>query len=380
MKIVCKRNDLLKGVNIVSKAVPTRTTVTILECIKIDASSDNIVMTASDTQLSIETKIDWTIEDRGIIALDAKFFSDIVKTLTSDTVTIESDSNFHTKITSGKAKFETTGRSGEDFSPLPLVPSNNPIVISQLALRESIQQTIFSIADSNDQKPMTGEQFKIEKNHLRVESLDGHRISIRNITLNEELNNNQEDYDIVISGKTLNEISKIINGGAEDMVNLYITKVPEEKKNEVTQFIKFEFDNTTVVSTLLPGGYYNIEQMFSSEYQTKVKINRKELLDCINRATLLYAIEGKKEPFVMNVTEGNMELNIRTFNSSFDENIEVEKEGMDIDIAFNPKFLNDALRVIDDEDVTLYFINPKAPCSIKDENESYIYLILPVNR
>ncbi len=255
MKIVCKRNDLLKGVNIVSKAVPTRTTVTILECIKIDASSDNIVMTASDTQLSIETKIDGTIEDRGIIALDAKFFSDIVKTLTSDTVTIESDSNFHTKITSGKAKFETTGRSGEDFSPLPLVPSNNPIVISQLALRESIQQTIFSIADSNDQKPMTGEQFKIEKNHLRVESLDGHRISIRNITLNEELNNNQEDYDIVISGKTLNEISKIINGGAEDMVNLYITKVPEEKKNEVTQFIKFEFDNTTVVSTLLPGGY-----------------------------------------------------------------------------------------------------------------------------
>ena len=149
MKIVCKRNDLLKGVNIVSKAVPTRTTVTILECIKIDASSDNIVMTASDTQLSIETKIDGTIEDRGIIALDAKFFSDIVKTLTSDTVTIESDSNFHTKITSGKAKFETTGRSGEDFSPLPLVPSNNPIVISQLALRESILLSRIFLCFSN---------------------------------------------------------------------------------------------------------------------------------------------------------------------------------------------------------------------------------------
>lgn len=379
MKIVCSQSDLLKAVNIVSKAVPARTTVTILECIKIDARENDIVLTASDTQLSIETRIEGTIEERGMVALNAKFFSEIVRSLTSNDVTIECDSSYKTKIICGKAKFETMGRSGEDFTALPLVSEEHPIVISQMLLRDIIQQTIFSISDSNDQKPMTGEQFKIEDNHLRIESLDGHRISIRNVLLNEDLNPEPVKYDVVVSGKSLNEVSKILTGGADDQVRIYISKPAEDTMNE-TRFIRFDFDKTKVVSTLLPGGYYNIDQMVSSEYQTKVRINRRELLDCINRANLLYTVEGKKEPFVIIVTDGLMELNIRTMNSSFDEKIEIEKEGLDINIAFNPKFLNDALRVIDDEEVTFYFINSKAPCSIKDDEETYIYIILPVNR
>lgn len=379
MKIVCSQSELLKAVNIVSKAVPTRTTVTILECIKIDAREDEIVLTASDTQLSIETKIEGQIEERGMVALNAKFFSEIIRSLSSNEVTIESDDSFKTKIICGKAKFETMGRSGEDFPTLPLVSEEQPIIISQMMLRDVIQQTIFSISDSNDQKPMTGEQFKIKDNRLRIESLDGHRISIRNVLLNEDMNPNPFQCDVVVSGKSLNEISKILSGGADDQVKIYISKVSENSMNE-TRFIRFDFDQTKVISTLLPGGYYNIDQMVSSEYQTKLRINRKELLDCINRANLLYTIEGKKEPFVINVTDGLMELNIRTMNSSFDEKIEIEKEGLDINIAFNPKFLNDALRVIDDEEVTFYFINSKAPCSIKDDEETYIYIILPVNR
>ena len=126
------------------------------------------------------------------------------------------------------------------------------------------------------------------------------------------------------------------------------------------------------------GEYFKIDQMLSTNYETKVKINKKELLDCIDRSTLLVK-EGDKKPIIMNVTDGNMELKINSFIGSMNEDIDIEKEGKDILIGFNPKFFIDALRVIDEEEVSLYMVNPKAPCFIKDENEKFIYLILPVN-
>jgi len=142
--------------------------------------------------------------------------------------------------------------------------------------------------------------------------------------------------------------------------------------------IVFDFDTTTVVSRLIEGEYFKIDQMLSSDYETKVKVNKKELLDCIDRATLLVK-EGDKKPIIMNITDGSMELKINSFIGSMNEDIDVEKDGKDILIGFNPKFFIDALRVIDEEEVNLYMVNPKAPCFIKDDNGSFIYLILPVN-
>ena len=118
--------------------------------------------------------------------------------------------------------------------------------------------------------------------------------------------------------------------------------------------------------------------MLSSDYDTKVKINKRELLDCIDRATLLVK-EGDKKPIIMNITDDKMELKINSFIGSMNEDIDIEKEGKDILIGFNPKFLIDALKVIDDEMIDIYLVNPKAPCFIRDEEETYTYLILPVN-
>ena len=364
MKLICSKANLLKGVNIVSKAVPTRTTMNILECILIDASTDEIKFTANDMELGIETKIEGEIVEHGIIALDAKIFSEIVRKLPDNEVTIETDNSFQTLITCEKAKFNIIGKSGEDFSYLPYVERTDSIIMSQFTLKEVIRQTIFSIADNDNNKLMTGELFEISENQLKVVSLDGHRISIRNINL--------KDYykykKVVVPGKTLNEISKILPGSADEEVVIYITD----------NHIIFEFDQTTVVSRLIEGEYFRIEQMLSSDYETKVRINKKELLDCIDRATLLIK-EGEKKPIIMNVADGHMELKINSFIGSMNEDIDIDKEGKDILIGFNPKFFIDALRVIDEEEVTLYMVNPKAPCFIKDDEESYIYLILPVN-
>ncbi len=133
-----------------------------------------------------------------------------------------------------------------------------------------------------------------------------------------------------------------------------------------------------MVSRLIEGKYFNIDQMLSSDYETKVTINKKEFLDCIDRATLLVK-ESDRKPIIITITEGMMELKINSDIGSMNEEIDIEKEGKDIMIGFNPKFLMDALRVIDDETVDIYLVNSKAPCFIRNQEESYIYLILPVN-
>lgn len=364
MKLICSKSNLLHGVNTVSKAVPTRTTMAILECILIDASTNEIKLTANDMELGIETKIEGEIAERGVIALDAKIFSEIVRKLPDSDVVIETDDFFKTTITCEKANFNIVGKSGDDFSYIPYIERNESIHISQFTLKEIIRQTIFSIADNDNNKLMTGELFEIEENTLKVVSLDGHRISIRNI----ELNNNYSHKKVVVPGKTLQEVSKILPGNVEEEVTIFLTD----------NHIVFEFDNTTVVSRLIEGEYFKIEQMLTTDYETKIIINKKELLNCIDRATLLVK-EGEKKPIIMNVTDSFMELKINSFIGSMNEDIDIRKEGKDILIGFNPKFFIDALRVIDEEEVSLYMVNPKAPCFIKDDEGKFIYLILPVN-
>lgn len=364
MKIICTKANLLHAVNIVSKAVPSKTTMAILECILIDASTNEIKLTANDMELGIETKIEGEILERGIIALDAKIFADIVRKLPDNDVSIEVDDSFKTTIVCEKAKFNIIGKSGEDFSYLPFIEKDYFVSISQFTLKEVIRQTIFSIADNDNNKLMTGELIDIKENELKVVSLDGHRISIRKI----ELKNSYHPKKVIVPGKTLIEVSKILSGGMDDLVNLFFTE----------KHVVFEFDNTTVVSRLIEGEYFKIEQMLSSDYETKVTIHKREFLNCIDRATLLVK-EGDKKPIIINITEGNMELSIQSFIGSMKEDIDITKEGKDILIGFNPKFLIDALRVIDEEFIDIYYVNPKAPCFIKDADEKYIYLILPVN-
>ena len=336
----------------------------ILECILMDATTNQIKFTTNDMELGIETIVEGTIEEKGMVALDAKIFYEIIRRLPDNDITIKTDEKYTATITCEKAKFNIPGKSGEDFAYLPMIEKDEPLTISQYTLKEMIRQTIFSIAVNENNKLMTGELFEIKNNCLKVVSLDGHRIAIRKMPLKREYS----DRKVVVPGKTLSEVSKILSGEVDDQVSIYFTK----------NHILFEFDQTMVVSRLIEGEYFRIDQMLSSDYETKLKINKKEFLDCIDRATLLVR-EVDKKPIIINITDDDMELRIDSAMGSMNEEIDIEKEGKDIMIGFNPKFLIDALRVIDDETVTIYLVNPKAPCFIRDDEENYTYLILPVN-
>ena len=366
MKLQFQKSALLNGISIVSKAIPAKTTMSILECILIDADADQIKLTGNDMELGIETKVEGSILERGKIALDAKLFYEIIRKLPDGEapVIITSDNKFNTTIQCESALFNIPGRDGEEFSYLPYIERDQSITLSQFTLKEAIRQTIFSISPNDSNKMMAGELLEVKENILKVVSLDGHRISIRNIALKESY----ESHKVIVPGKTLSEISKILSGDNEKEVQIFFSK----------NHILFEFDDTMVVSRLIDGEYFKIDHMLSSDYETRVKVNKREFMDSIDRSMILIR-DSDRKPIILNVEDSNVNLKVRSTIGSMNADVSAYKAGKDIMIAFNPKFLLDALRVIDDEEVELYMMNPKSPCFIKDEEGTYIYLILPVN-
>lgn len=363
MKISIRKANLLQGITTVSKAVSNKTTHPILSCILVEASGGIIKLTANDMEIGIESYVDGTVIEDGKVALEAKLFSDFIRKLPDSEISIESDKENKTLIKCERLEFNLPGKSGNDFSNLPVVSKDKYIKISQFALRDVINQTIFSISDNENNKLMTGELFEVSNNRLSVVSLDGHRISIRYI----DLKGDNSDIKVVVPGKSLSDISKIMNGGVDDPVNIYFNE----------NNILFEFDNTKVVSRLIEGEYFRISHMLSVDYQIKMKINKREFLDSLDRATLLIK-ESDKKPIRLNIGDRNLGLKISSLIGSLNDEIDIEKEGNNLVIGFNPKLIIDALRVIDDENVTIYFNNTKSPCVIKDDAGSYIYLILPM--
>ena len=367
MKLKFQKDALVNGITIVMKAVPSKSTMSILECILLDALGSEIKLTGNDMELGIETKVEGEILEHGRIALDAKLFSEITRRLSSESaaeITIESDSMMNTVIRCENSVFKIQGRDQEEFAYLPYIEKDRYICLSQFTLKEVIQQTIFSISPNDSNKMMSGELFEVSENQLQVVSLDGHRISIRKVRLKDHY----DDLKVIVPGKTLSEVSKILGGDNEKEVLIYFSE----------NHILFEFDNTVVISRLIEGEYFRISQMLSSDYETKVTVRKKELLDAIERATILIR-ENDKKPLIINITETDMELKLNSSFGSMNAQLMIHKTGKDIMIGFNPRFLIDALRAIGDEEIHMYLMNPKSPCFIKDDEENYIYLILPVN-
>lgn len=364
MKFTCTKSDFSNGINIALKAVPGSSSMPILKYVMVEANNDQVKLTTNDMELGIETVIDANVEEPGIVLIDAKMMSDMIRKLPEDEVSFEVDDSLNVLVFCGKLKFNFPGMAADEFPNLPTMEKDNNIVMSQFSLKEMIRQTIFSISDNENNKILTGELFEIKGDELKVASLDLHRVSIRKIQLKESFN----DIKVVIPGKALNEISKIMSGNMDDEVTIFFSN----------NYVMFELENTIILTRLIEGNFYNVDQMISNEYETKVKINKQEFLGCIDRATLLLRDVDKK-PIVMNIEDDRVKMEMKTHAGSMDEDISIDKEGKDMKIGFNPKFLIDVLKVIDDEEIFLYLKGSKSPCFIKDSDESYIYLILPVN-
>lgn len=364
MKISLFKYDLLGSINIAMRAVPTRTTLPILESFLIDATGGEIKIITNDNDMGIETKVEGIIETPGKVAIDAKIFGEIIRKLSDNVIIIETDANNKVKINCENSEFNLAGRDANEFPELPEAEEENKITVSQFTLKEIIRKTIFSIAQGEVNAIMKGELFEINKDILKIVSLDGHRISIRKEALEGEFG----EEKVIVPGKTLNEISRILSGEKDEKVEIIFDK----------KFIKFIFEKTKVVSRLIEGEYFDVERMISTDYSSVITINRAALLDEIERAFTL-SKEGEKKPIIMEITGNDLFLELNSSLGTMYGRVDIQKEGGDLVIGFNPRYFIEALKVIEEEEINIFFASSNAPCIIKNDDESYKYIILPVN-
>ena len=361
-----QKAQLVNALSIVMKAVSTKTSSVILESILISASDNRVVLDATDTELSIQTEVDAVIVKAGGVVLNAKLFSEIVRKFdgTESLIELDVDNDFKTTIKCEQAVFNIMGIDPVEFIPMPKIDRDAFISLSQFSLKEVIRQTEFSTAISDINRMMGGELIDVKNNVAKFVTLDGHRMSIRNI----ELMGEYEDQKCVVPIKSLQEVMRIIDSDTQKNVNIYFSK----------DHILFEFDRTLVLSRILDGEFFRIESMLSNDYDTKVNVSRLKLQSAIEQSMILIR-ENEHKPMILDIENGMLKLSVNSSLGFMDAKVNIEKSGSDLRIAFNPKFLVDALKVIDDDFVNIYFTNAKSPCFIRDDKNTYTYLILPVN-
>jgi len=365
MIINCTKDELLSKINIVSKAVASKTTKPILECILIEADSEGVRLTANNAELAIRTSnMSAEIIEKGSIAPEARMFIDIIKNLPEKELSIETDKKNNMTIKSGKSKFKIFSLPGEDFPEFTNVEKNFKYETKSVFLKNMIKQTIFSVALEETKPILTGELLEIKENCFNIVAIDGFRVAFRSTAMK----NTGKNISVVVPSRTLNEISRILSDKEEDIVSMYFTD-----SNAV-----FETKDFTMVSRILEGEFFKYENSFINEYNTSIDVIKSELLSSIERATLIVR-EIKKSPVELNITPEGLIITSSTEVGNSYEEVAVDFEGDKLKIGFNPKYLIDALRAIDDEKINLQFISELSPCIIRGiDRDDYKYLILPL--
>ena len=365
MKLTCSKDLLLNSIYVVSKAVSSRTTLPILECILLTCDERGLTLTANDLEIGIETApIEADIEREGKVALEARLFSEIIKRVNGTDVTIDTDKENITIISSGSSEFKIMGRDGTDFPAMPKIERKDKQTILQKELRNMIRETIFSVAQDDSKPVLTGELIEINGGIASIVSVDGYRISYKKTAL---VSSSGEE-EAIIPAKTLNEISKILSAEDEEETDFYFTD----------KHALFDINGNVVVTRLIDGDYIKYDQSFTDEYKTRIDCDRNELISALERASLL-SRETRKTPVILDITEDITSITSTTDIGTAHEEVETEFTGENLRIAFNPRYLIEALRAITDDKVSLRFTTHLSPCIIKAvEGGDYKYLILPL--
>jgi DNA polymerase-3 subunit beta len=365
MKLICSKENLLEGINIVQKAVSTKTTLPILEGILLEAD-DKLKMTGNDLEIGIECYIEADVKRKGSIVLNSKMFGDIVRRLPDAEVLMEAKENNSVIIECENSLFEIKGIAAEGFPALPSVEKENGIKISQKLIKETIRQTIFAVSLDENRPILTGSLFEYKNGHLSIVSIDGYRLALRTVMPEFAV----QDRNLVIPGKTLNEISKIIQP-VEEELTIYTTN------NQIL----FDMGNCILVSRLLEGEYLNYSGIIPKDHETKITVNTKELLACFERASLVITNDERRYPVKLDIKDDMMVITSNTEIGNAREEIRLEMEGKEMEISFNPRYFIEALRVIENEVINILFTSTIGPCIIKPlQNDAFVYLILPIRK
>jgi len=363
MKFICNQQDLSGAINTVSKAVSSKTTLPILTGIYFETIDNQLKVIGNDLTLSIETYIDAKIEEKGSIVIPSRLFTELIKKLPNEMIEISVNDTHIAEIKCLDSSYKIVGLPGDEYPELPNITDENAMFIDKELFSNMIRQTSFSISQDESRPVLTGALLEIEDEKFNMVAIDGFRMAIKNAIVKTDLKKKA-----VVPGRTLNEINKILSQveGKGDL-KIYF------EENQVL----FALGHIKVYSRLLAGEFINYRQILPNDFKSLVKINAHDFLNAIDRSFLM-ARENKNVAIKLEINDKNLEITSNSEMGSSIEKVNIKLEGPNIEIGFNPKYLIDALKIIDSEEIYLELNNNVSPCIIKSaDNENYTYLVLP---
>ncbi|MCI3028571.1 DNA polymerase III subunit beta [Desemzia sp. C1] len=377
MKFTINRSAFLNSLADVQRAISSKTTIPILTGVKIIANNEGLTLTGSDSDISIEAfipvedeKNQLEIMETGGIILQARFFNEIVRKLPDDKMTIEVLDHFQTLITSASASFTINGLDPNNYPHLPVIDSNESFILNVNLFKQVISQTVIATSTHESRPILTGVNIVIENNTLSAVATDSHRLSQRIIPLEMSEEQARQKYKIIIPGKSLIELAKILEEDAET-AEMMITE------NQVL----FKTENLYFYTRLLEGIYPETQRLIPDTSSTSVVFNATSLLGSIERASLL-SHEGKNNVVKLSVSKDKVEI---SGNSPEIGNVQEEIhfqsfQGEEIELSFNPDYMKDALRTFGQSDILVKFTSPIRPFVIvpSEDGKEFVQLITPV--
>lgn len=373
MKLTIKRTSLLQELQTVQRAISSKTTIPILTGVKIVLADEGLYLTGSNADISIESfltkedeKAKMTIFKTGSIVLQARFLGEILRKLPEDIVTMEVLENNQISIVSGKADFIVNGQDAENYPHLPVIDTKNQMEIPVHLLTKIINETGFAVSMHESRPILTGVHFILSEQKLLAVATDSHRLSQRIIPIEQMV----ENFDIVIPGKSLQELSRsFVN--EEEQVEISIME------NQVL----FKTKNMYFYSRLLEGNYPDTNRLIPATFNTEVEFYGPKLLSAIERASLL-SHEGRNNIVRLSISPDSVILYGNSPEiGKVEESLNYEHiTGDTLDISFNPDYMKDALRAFGEMNITIKFISPIRPFTLEptEADVNFIQLITPV--
>lgn len=359
----CKQAELSTAISIVSKAVSSKTTMPILSGIYFEAKNNQLKLIGNDLNLCIETTISAEVEKEGTVVMPSKLFSELIRKLPDAPIEFDIKDSNVVDIHCMNSSYKLVGLPGNEYPELPIIEDKNAIFMDKELFGNMIRQTNFAISQDESRPILTGALLEIENGKFNMVAIDGYRMAIKNATIKTDLS-----QKVVVPGRTLNEIGKLV-GQMEGKSELRIAF--DEKQ------VLFNVGHINVYSRLLAGEFINYNQILPTEYKSVITVKTNDLYNGLDRSFLM-ARENKNIAIRLEIKDDQLQIVSNSEMGSAVEIVPIQLEGQDLEIGFNPKFLIDALKVIESEEIKMHFVNNVSPSIIKPmDTDNYTYLVLP---
>lgn len=367
MKINCELKELINGLNIVSKTSSNKTTMPILEGVLIEAINNKLKLTTNDLEIGCEYTFDCDITEEGKTVVDIKMLNEIVRKIDDEIVNISVDENLFI-LKSVNGIFKLAVMNANEYPKLPVFNVENSIELSQKVFKDMIRKTIFSVSNDENRPIYNGALVKVEDNVLTIVAVDGFRLSLKKYLSDKNINN----FKSIIPGKVLSELLKILSENEEEKIKIGINK------NQAL----FEMGKSIIVSRLIEGDFLNYNSIIPESSETKIRVKTKSILDSFERVAL-FAKENKekdrKSPVKMKIEIDGIVLSCVSDTGDAKEMVTAVVEGKDVEIGFNPRYVIEALKVIDEAEIFIEFTTSISPVLIKSTiSNDFIYVVLPI--